>query len=105
MWLQAAHECKLMAVLVDLMGRAIEQADASVTLDTLEGVTYLMQRMQVRLSSEGIMTPHDSPSATEALVQLTPCVLQVIVVFANAANHCRPVCRPSKRRLWGSRRK
>ncbi len=47
---QALQECDLMSSLVELLSRAVERVDENVSLDTMEGVTYLLQRMQVGAS-------------------------------------------------------
>jgi hypothetical protein len=45
--LQAAHDCNLVGMIVQLLPRVVHDAGRGVTMDTLEAVTYLLQRMQV----------------------------------------------------------
>jgi hypothetical protein len=45
--LQAAHDCDMLGAIVTLLPRVVDEEDQGVTMDTLEAVTYLLQRMQV----------------------------------------------------------
>lgn len=49
-----------MDLLVGLLNRVVDKEDGHVTTDTLEGVTYLLQRMQVRARARHapIAAPH-----------------------------------------------
>lgn len=42
------RDSQLVAQIVDLIPRVCDENDPNVTMDTLEGVCYLLQRMQVR---------------------------------------------------------
>ncbi|GFH19148.1 hypothetical protein HaLaN_16051, partial [Haematococcus lacustris] len=48
---QEARDSQLLGAIAGLVPRALDPDDASVTSSSLEGVTYLLQRMQVCLSS------------------------------------------------------
>lgn len=46
---QAAAKCGLVESLMDLVKEAVDPSSVNVTMDSLEAVTYLMQRMMVRV--------------------------------------------------------
>eukprot|EP00983_Pelagomonas_calceolata_P027190 854689-Pelagomonas_calceolata.AAC.12 len=50
--MQAASECNLVESLMGLLSRVVDKDATGVTIDTLEGVTYLLQRMMV---GEGVL--------------------------------------------------
>ncbi len=70
---QAAKEADLMGAVVGMLSRVVAGGDATVTLDTLEGVVYLLQRMQVSALVGWVGAPSTGPAAAHARRSAAAC--------------------------------